>query len=153
MKYGFIKVAAATPVIRVSDCKKNTDAIVAQIKEASVEGATLVNFPELCITGYTCSDLFLQRTLLKSAESSVYRIIEETKNLNIISVVGVPVAFREALYNCAAVIFKGKLLALVPKVNIPNYSEFYEARHYTSGKNNGTCFNNETTGTLPHMNH
>ena len=72
---------------------------------------------------------------MKSAESSVYRIIEETKNLNIISVVGVPVAFKEALYNCAAVIFKGKLLALVPKVNIPNYSEFYEARHYTSGKN------------------
>ena len=134
MKYGFIKVAAATPVIRVSDCKNNTDAIVAQIKEASVEGATLVNFPELCITGYTCSDLFLQRTLLKSAESSVYRIIEETKNLNIISVVGVPVAFREALYNCAAVIFKGKLLALVPKVNIPNYSEFYEARHYSISK-------------------
>ena len=94
-----------------------------------------MNFPELCITGYTCSDLFLQQTLLKTAESSVYRIIEETKNLDIISVVGVPVAFREALYNCAAVIFKGKLLALVPKVNIPNYSEFYEARHYTSGKN------------------
>jgi NAD+ synthase (glutamine-hydrolysing) len=94
-----------------------------------------VNFPELCITGYTCSDLFLQQTLLKTAESSVYRIIEETKNLDIISVVGVPVAFREALYNCAAVIFKGKLLALVPKANIPNYSEFYEARHYTSGKN------------------
>ena len=86
-------------------------------------------------TGYTCSDLFLQQTLLKTAESSVYRIIEETKNLDIISVVGVPVAFREALYNCAAVIFKGKLLALVPKANIPNYSEFYEARHYTSGKN------------------
>lgn len=77
----------------------------------------------------------LQQTLLKTAESSVYRIIEETKNLDIISVVGVPVAFREALYNCAAVIFKGKLLALVPKANIPNYSEFYEARHYTSGKN------------------
>ena len=79
--------------------------------------------------------MFLQQTLLKTAESSVYRIIEETKNLDIISVVGVPVAFREALYNCAAVIFKGKLLALVPKANIPNYSEFYEARHYTSGKN------------------
>lgn len=135
MKYGFVKVAAATPIIRVSDCKKNTDAIIAQIKEANIEGAALVNFPELCITGYTCSDLFLQQTLLKTAESSVYRIIEETKNLDIISVVGVPVAFREALYNCAAVIFKGKLLALVPKVNIPNYSEFYEARHYTSGKN------------------
>ena len=135
MKYGFVKVAAATPIIRVSDCKKNTDAIIAQIKEANIEGAALVNFPELCITGYTCSDLFLQQTLLKTAESSVYRIIEETKNLDIISVVGVPVAFREALYNCAAVIFKGKLLALVPKANIPNYSEFYEARHYTSGKN------------------
>ena len=73
MKYGFIKVAAATPIIRVSDCKKNTDAIIAQIKEANIEGAALVNFPELCITGYTCSDLFLQQTLLKTAESSVYR--------------------------------------------------------------------------------
>ena len=81
MKYGFVKVAAATPIIRVSDCKKNTDAIIAQIKEANIEGAALVNFPELCITGYTCSDLFLQQTLLKTAESSVYRIIEETKIL------------------------------------------------------------------------
>ena len=112
MKYGFVKVAAATPIIRVSDCKKNTDAIIAQIKEANIEGAALVNFPELCITGYTCSDLFLQQTLLKTAESSVYRIIEETKNLDIISVVGVPVAFREALYNCAAVILRANYLLL-----------------------------------------
>lgn len=135
MKYGFVKVAAATPKIRVSDCMGNAEAIIAQIKESNLEGAALVNFPELCVTGYTCSDLFLQQTLLKSAEKAVYKIIEETKNLNIVSVVGVPVAHREALYNCAAVIFKGGLLALVPKVNIPNYTEFYEARHYTSGKN------------------
>ncbi len=126
MKYGFVKVAAATPIIRVSDCKKNTDAIIAQIKEANIEGAALVNFPELCITGYTCSDLFLQQTLLKTAESSVYRIIEETKNLDIISVVGVPVAFREALYNCAAVIFKGKLLALVPKAKYSEIIQIYD---------------------------
>ena len=135
MKYGFIKVAAATPKIRVSDCAFNADAVIAQIQQACDEGASLVTFPELCITGYTCFDLFLQKTLLKAAESAVYKIIQETKNLDIVSVVGVPVAYKNALYNCAAVICKGELLALVPKINIPNYSDYYESRYFASGLN------------------
>ena len=135
MKYGFIKVASATPKIRVADCKTNTINIIEQIKEAHKNGASLVVFPELCVTGYTCSDLFYQRVLLNAAEKSVEKILKETADLDIISITGVPVAIESALYNCAAVIYKGDILGIVPKVNIPNYSEFYEVRHYTSGKN------------------
>lgn len=134
MKYGFVKVAAATPKIRVADCEFNASQIIAQIKEAESKESSLIVFPELCVTGYTCSDLFLQSTLLKAAKRAVKRIISETADLNIISIIGVPVALRQSLFNCAVVIYKGKILGVVPKVNIPNYSEFYEARHFTSGK-------------------
>lgn len=133
MKYGFVKTAAATPKIRVADCEFNANQIIEQIKEANSNGASLIVFPELCITGYTCSDLFLQSTLLRAAENAVERIIRETENLDIISIVGVPIAHRQSLFNCAVVIFKGDILGIVPKINIPNYSEFYEARHFTSG--------------------
>lgn len=133
MKYGFVKTAAATPKIRVADCEFNANQIIEQIKEANSNGASLIVFPELCITGYTCSDLFLQSTLLRAAENAVERIIRETENLDIISIVGVPIAHRQSLFNCAVVIFKGDILGVVPKINIPNYSEFYEARHFTSG--------------------
>lgn len=134
MKYGFVKVAAATPKIRVADCEFNASQIIAQIKEAESKESSLIVFPELCVTGYTCSDLFLQSTLLKAAKRAVKRIISETADLNIISIIGVPVALRQSLFNCAVVIYKGEILGIVPKVNIPNYSEFYEARHFTSGK-------------------
>lgn len=134
MNYGFIKVAAATPRIRVTDCDNNAVQICAQIKSAYNCGASLVLFPELCVTGYTCSDLFLQNVLLKAAEKAVGKIIEETKNLDIVSVVGAPIALRESLYNCAIVIYKGSILGIVPKINIPNYDEFYEQRHFSSGK-------------------
>ncbi len=134
MKYGFVKVAAATPRIRVTDCEYNAEKIIAQIKEAHSNGASLVVFPELCITGYTCSDLFLQQTLLNAAEYAVKRIISETAADDIVSIVGVPIAVKQSLFNCAVVIFKGKILGIIPKMNIPNYSEFYEARHFTSGK-------------------
>lgn len=106
MKYGFIKVASATPKIRVADCKTNTINIIEQIKEAHKNGASLVVFPELCVTGYTCSDLFYQRVLLNAAEKSVEKILKETADLDIISIAGVPVAIESALYNCAAVIYK-----------------------------------------------
>lgn len=133
LKYGFVKTAAATPKIRVADCEFNANQIIEQIKEAYKNGASLIVFPELCITGYTCSDLFLQSTLLRAAENAVEKIIRETENLDIISIVGVPIAHRQSLFNCAVVIFKGDILGVVPKINIPNYSEFYEARHFTSG--------------------
>lgn len=135
MKYGFVKTAAATPKIRVADCEYNANQIISCVKEAYENGAALLVFPELCVTGYTCSDLFLQSTLLKAAEKAVKRIKEETKDLDIVFVVGVPITVKQSLYNCGVVICKGEILGAVPKVNIPNYSEFYELRHFTSGKN------------------
>ena len=135
LKYGFVKTAAATPKIRVADCEYNANQIISCVKEAYENGAALLVFPELCVTGYTCSDLFLQSTLLKAAEKAVKRIKEETKDLDIVFVVGVPITVKQSLYNCGVVICKGEILGAVPKVNIPNYSEFYELRHFTSGKN------------------
>ena len=138
MKYGFVKTAAATPKIRVADCEYNANQIIACIKEAHQNGASLLVFPELCVTGYTCSDLFLQSTLLKASEKAVLKIKNETKDLDIVFVIGVPIAAEQSLYNCGVVICKGEILGAVPKVNIPNYSEFYEVRHFTSGKNVNT---------------
>ena len=135
MKDGFIKVAAATPEIRVADTEYNASAIIEAAKDAASRGAKLIVFPELCITGYTCADLFLQQALLNGAEKALSRIMSETASLDALIMAGLPVRNGGALYNCAAVICGGKLLALVPKMNIPNYSEFYEARHFTSGRN------------------
>lgn len=132
MKDGFLRVASATPKIRVADCEYNASAIIAQAKEAAGRGASMIVFPELCITGYTCQDLFLQRSLLKAAEKALARIIEETKQLEAVIIVGLPVTELGKLYNCAAVICKGELLGLPAKTYIPNYSEFYELRHFTS---------------------
>lgn len=133
MKDGFVKVAAITPAMRVADCEYNAKQIIECIKTAAGNGAVIAVLPELSITGYTCSDLFLQQAMLDKAEQCVRMIIEETEDLNILSVFGVPVRYRSSLYNCAAVVCKGELLGLVPKMNIPNYSEFYEARHFTAG--------------------
>ena len=132
MKDGFVKVAAITPAMRVADCEYNAEQIIECIKTAAGNGAVIAVLPELSITGYTCSDLFLQQAMLDKAEQCVRMIIEETEDLNILSVFGVPVRYRSSLYNCAAVVCKGELLGLVPKMNIPNYSEFYEARHFTA---------------------
>lgn len=135
MKDGFIRVAAATPEIRVADCVRNAKEITEQIRQACSRQASLVVFPELCVTGYTCSDLFMQKSLIQGAEEAVKEILAQTARLNIMSMIGVPVAYGDALYNCGAVLFKGKLLALIPKTNIPAYSEFYEGRHFTPGEN------------------
>ena len=134
MKDGFLRVASATPHIKVADCTGNAQKIIAMAKEASANGASLVVFPELCITGYTCGDLFLQRALLNSAEENLKVIINETKDLDCVILVGLPVRANSGLYNCAAVIYHGDLLGLVPKKYIPNYSEFYELRHFTPAK-------------------
>ena len=133
MKHGFIRVAAATPVIRVADCGYNTDRIIELIEEAQKQEIKLVVFPELCITGYTCGDLFLQDTLLRGAMESVKKITSYTKGLDPVVVVGFPYLVKGKLYNTAAVIQDGKVLGLIPKISIPNYTEFYEARHFTSG--------------------
>lgn len=131
MKDGFLRTACATPKIKVADCSYNAQQIIQMAKNAVNNGASLVVFPELCITGYTCSDLFLQKTLLLSAEKALFEILEKTSELDAVIIVGLPIKYNSALYNCAAVLNKGKILGLVPKKNIPNYSEFYELRHFT----------------------
>ena len=134
MKDGLIKIACATPLLHVADCEYNTMQIIAQAKEASYNGAKIVVFPELCITGYTCGDLFLQETLLNGAKAALCHILQETIQLSTILIVGLPYAYQNALYNCAAVCYQGKILGMVPKQNLPNYGEFYEMRHFTPGK-------------------
>ena len=135
MKDGFVRCGAATIDIRVADTDYNTENIIKAINSAADNGIKLIVLPELCITGYTCGDLFLQKTLIDSAKQSLIKIAGDTKNLDIVSVVGLPYVVNQKLYNCAAVINGGHIKGLVPKMNIPNYSEFYEARHFTAGKN------------------
>ena len=132
MKHGFIKAAAATCEIRVADCAFNADSIQTAMQEACTGGAKLLVFPELCITGYTCGDLFLQQPLLEAAERALLQVAEASRGMSMLCVVGLPLAYRSKLYNCAAVLCGGEILGIVPKSNIPNYSEFYEQRHFTS---------------------
>ena len=134
MNDGFFRLYAATPSIKVADCRHNRLQIEQLICDASGHRAAAVVFPELCLTGYTCGDLFQNRTLLIEAEQELAVLIENTKDCPVLCFVGVPVPCGGALYNCAAVFFMGKLLGLVPKSEIPNYSEFYELRHFTPGK-------------------
>ncbi len=131
MKDGFFRTAAATPVIRIADCQHNSTAIIELIRQAEQQKVGVVVFPELCITGYTCGDLFRDSTLIEGAQEALTRILKETRNMQVIAVIGVPVALNAELYNTAAVIQQGKILGLATKRNIPNYSEFYEARHFS----------------------
>ena len=128
---GFFRVGAATPAIRVADCKQNAQAVEALLREAAERGVQAVVFPELCLTGYTCGDLFLHRTLTDAAERELAGLMARTASLPVLAAVGVPVAANGALYNCAAVFCGGKLLGLSAKSCVPNYGEFYEARHFT----------------------
>lgn len=133
MQDGFVKIAAATPDLRVADCAYNASEIVKLAKQAAAKGAHLVVFPELCLTGYTCGDLFLQRTLLDGALAALDTVCRETAALNAAVVVGLPLVHQGKLFNVAAVLCGGKIEGIVPKQFIPNYSEFYEARHFVSG--------------------
>lgn len=135
MKHGFVKVAAGTPEIRVADCTYNAGNIIRMMKEAAGQGVRILCLPELCITGYTCADLFLQDILLRSAETALQHILEQTAELDMLTAAGLPVRLGGKLYNCAALICRGQLLGLVPKTFIPNYSEFYEDRWFASGQN------------------
>jgi NAD+ synthase (glutamine-hydrolysing) len=132
MKYGLIKVAAAIPSVRVADVEFNVQQIESLIVQAEGKGVELIVFPELCITGYTCQDLFSQQLLLDKAEESLLVLLDFTRKLNIISVVGVPVRVGSLLYNCAVVIQQGSILGVVPKTHLPNYNEFYEKRWFAS---------------------
>ena len=134
MRDGFIKVAAGTPKIRVADCRYNAEQIFTLMREAARQGVRVLCLPELCLTGYTCGDLFFQDTLLKGAEEGLATILEATKGLDMVTAVGLPVRCDNKLYNCAVLIQKGEILGLIPKTHIPNYGEFYEGRWFTSGK-------------------
>ena len=132
MNHGFVKVAAAVPSVRVADCKFNIEQIEAQIIQANNMGVEIITFPELSITAYTCGDLFAQQLLLDEAEMALIGLMNFTRSMNIIIIVGMPVPFQGGLMNCAAVLQKGKILGLVPKTYLPNYKEFYEKRWFTS---------------------
>ena len=133
MKHGFIKVAAATPEIKVADCLWNGEQTIKLIEEAEQQGVKVLVFPELGITGYTCGDLFLQNSLLDAARKTMWNIAEATEHKDVFVFVGLPLQVRDKLYNVAAAIHNGELLGLIPKKYIPNYSEFYEARHFHGG--------------------
>ncbi len=133
MKHGFIKVAAATPRIKVADTSFNTSQILTKISEAYTQGARIIVLPELCITGYTCQDLFSQELLLAGALDGLKSIRKATADMEALIFVGMPMEKSGKIYNVAAVLFKGSVLGFVPKSNIPMYNEFYEGRNFTAG--------------------
>ena len=132
MNYGFVKVAAAIPRVKVADCKFNSERLEGLITIAEGKGVQILTFPEMCITGYTCGDLFAQQLLLEQAEMALIQILNSTRQLDIISILGMPVVVNSTVINAAVVIQKGKILGVVPKTYLPNYKEFYEQRWFTS---------------------
>lgn len=135
MDYGFVKVAAAVPELKVAGCAFNTGKIIGMVKEAAEAGVQLLVFPELSLTAYTCGDLFHQQLLLREALSQLNLLAESTKSLDIVILVGLPVLLDNQQFNCAAVLQNGQILGVVPKTYIPGYKEFYEERWFTSGSN------------------
>ncbi len=133
MRDGFVKVAAITPKVTVADVRENTSEIIHLVLEADKKRAKLIVLPELCITGYTCQDLFLQEILLREAKEALFLIAEKTKKTDALIFLGMPLEYRGKLYNVAAVLNHGKILGFVPKRYLPNYNEFYEVRHFTKG--------------------
>lgn len=133
MRQGFIKVAALTPKVKVADTTYNREQICMLIDEAQEKGAKILVFPELCITGYTCGDLFYQELLLREAKKELLAIAKYTERKDCLVFVGLPLEHQGKLYNVTAAIAQGKVLGLVPKTHIPNYNEFYERRHFVSG--------------------
>ena len=136
---GFIRAAAASPALRVADCTYNADQIIGVMREYAEKNVQLLCLPEFALTGYTCSDLFLQDTLLRGAEDGLAAILKASEGLNVVVLVGLPVRHNGKLYNCAAVLCNGELLGLVPKVHLPNYGEFYEKRHFIPGMREPEC--------------
>ena len=133
MRDGFLKAAALSPALRVADCAYNTQQIITQLKDAAARGVKLAVFPEFCLTGYTCGDLFLQHTLQQGALTGLQSILDASRELDVVALVGLPLLVRGKLYNVAAVLCRGRLLGLVPKTYLPNYGEFYEKRQFTPG--------------------
>ena len=136
---GFIRAAAISPSLRVADCAYNAQQIVDAMQAFAAENVHLLCLPEFSLTGYTCSDLFLQEPLLRGAEKALVTILQASKGLNLVTLVGLPVRHNGKLYNCAAVVCGGELLGLVPKTCLPNYGEFYEKRHFQPGMEEAEC--------------
>lgn len=134
MNYGYIKVASAIPSVKVGDVNYNLQQIELTIAQAEGKGVEIIVFPELCLTGYTCQDLFRQQLLIDAAEQAVVMLLDFTRQLDIITIVGIPVMVGNLLLNCAAVIQKGEVLGIIPKTYLPNYSEFYEKRWFASSQ-------------------
>ena len=132
MNYGFVKVTAAVPRVKIADCKYNAGQLESLIAIADGKGVQIITFPEMCITAYTCGDLFGQQLLLEEAEMGLMQILNNTRQLDIISILGMPIAVNSTVINAAVVIQKGKILGVVPKTYLPNYKEFYEQRWFTS---------------------
>ena len=131
--YGFTRVAAASPEMKVADVDFNKIKIIEMISEAQKQQVEYIVFPELCITGYTCADLFRQGILLEAAKDALLEITSYKKNSKIIVLIGLPIHICGRIYNCAAVLQDGEILGFVPKTHIPGYSEFYEPRWFASG--------------------
>lgn len=133
MEHGYVKVAAVSPKIKVADPKYNSEIIVHHSIEAAAQGASVIVFPELSVTGYSCGDLFLQELLIQEAKQQLFFIAKQTAAADAVIFVGLPLAYNSKLYNTAAALYRGNVLGIVPKTFLPNYAEFYEARHFTRG--------------------
>lgn len=134
MKDGFLRVCAATPQISVADCSYNGEQILQCIRDAADNKAKVCVLPELCVTGYTCGDLFFQTTLLDAAKEQVLRLAKATADLDILSVLGAPLDVDGKLYNCAFILYRGEILGVVPKTYVPNHGEFFEKRYFEAGE-------------------
>jgi NAD+ synthase (glutamine-hydrolysing) len=144
MNHGFLKVAAGIPEVKVGDCEFNADRIKTMIVAAEEQGVEIICFPELSITSYTCGDLFFQKLLLKKASETLRNLLAETSELNIVSIVGLPVVYNDRIFNVAAVFGRGKIYGYVPKIYLPNYGEYYEKRWFASGKDTNIGFRLDT---------
>jgi NAD+ synthase (glutamine-hydrolysing) len=131
MKDGFIKVAVGTPKVKVADCRFNAETTIAMMREAADLQVRLLVLPELGLTAYTCADLFLQDTLIRGAMQGLLSVVSASSDMEMVTVVGLPLVYQGKLYNCAAAVSQGKILGIVPKTHIPNYQEFYEARWFS----------------------
>ena len=139
MKDGFISVACGTPKLRLADCHYNAEQTFTMMRQAEKAGVKVLVLPELGLTGYSCGDLFYQDTLLRGAEEALSTVLEATRNLEVVTAVGLPVRVNNKLYNCASIIQKGQILGLVPKSHLPNYGEFYEKRQFAPAPEARMC--------------
>lgn len=134
MKHGFIKVAAAVPFVRIADCQYNIEHIEAQVRQADAQGVEIMTFPELCITGYTCGDLFLKPFLIREAQESLLELAHRTADTEVLFIVGMPILIESQLFNAAVALQGGRILGAIPKTYLPNYREFQEARWFSPAK-------------------